>query len=291
MSRSWIAGALPLLVVLAAPAAEEHQVTARDNFFEPQHVTITAGDSVRWTNEGNNAHNVVEDGGAFRCAESCDSGSSGTSEPDSYHGGGGGNSPGDPSSANWSFALTFDEPGEIGYYCEVHGAPGVGMFGTITVEEADDPPPEPEFAINGGLSGSWYNPETVRQGFLFDFITAAEDPFLVAYWFTYDLDPGGPAAQRWLYGEGGYEEGSDTVVLQVYLITGGAFDQAEPDPGVEPIGMAEVIFESCTDATFSYELDFDGDEEQFVTNSFDITALSPDIPENCEAQSSQGTSE
>lgn len=286
MSRSWIAGALPLLVTLAVPAAEEHQVTARDDFFEPQHVTITAGDSVRWTNEGNNAHNVVEDGGAFRCAESCDSGSSGTSGPDSYHGGGGGDSPGDPSSANWSFALTFDEPGEIGYYCEVHGSPGVGMFGTITVEEA-----ESDFSINGGLGGSWFNPETGGQGFLFDFITTVEDPFLVVYWFTYDLEPGGPSGQRWLYAEGGYEEGSDTVVLEVNQFTGGAFDQAEPGPDRTIVGMAEVPFDNCTDGTFSYELDFDGDEEQVVTNSFDITALSPDIPENCEAQASQETFE
>lgn len=268
MYRMQILMASMVLLSPAVMAQEVHDVTVDDNFFSPQNLTITAGDSVRWTNQGSNPHNVVADDESFRCAEGCDSESAGA---------------GDPSSSGWSVTRTFNEPGDFGYYCEVHGAPGVGMFGTITIEEADDPPPEPDFAINGGLSGSWYNPETVRQGFLFDFITTAEDPFLVAYWFTYDLDPGGPSAQRWLYGEGGYEEGSDTAVLQVYLITGGAFDQAEPDPGVESIGMAEVTFENCTDATFSYELDFDGDEEQFVSNSFDITALSPDIPENCEA--------
>lgn len=262
-TRMRILSILPGLFLPFAASAEEHEVSVLDSSFSPQHLTIAAGDSVRWTNEGSLAHNVRADDDSFRCANGCDSGSGS----------------GAPSSAAWSFALEFDEPGEIGYYCEAHGSPGVGMFGTITVEEADDP----EFAINGGLGGSWYNPETVRQGFLFDFITTVENPFLVAYWFTYDLEPGGPSGQRWLYAEGGYQEGDDSVVLEVYLITGGAFDQSEPEPDLETVGMAEITFHDCTNATLSYEIDFDGDSENVVANEFDIVALSPDIPENCEA--------
>ena len=37
------------------------------------------------------------------------------------------------SAAAWSATVAFPTPGTIGYFCEVHGAPGQGMFGTINV--------------------------------------------------------------------------------------------------------------------------------------------------------------
>jgi len=66
-------------------------------------------------------HNVVADDGSFRCAHGCDG------QP-------GGN--GGASSSNWVVSLTFNTAGTIGYFCEVHGAPGEGMFGTIIVQPA-----------------------------------------------------------------------------------------------------------------------------------------------------------
>jgi plastocyanin len=29
--------------------------------------------------------------------------------------------------------VAFPDPGTAGYHCEIHGAPGAGMFGTINV--------------------------------------------------------------------------------------------------------------------------------------------------------------
>jgi len=81
--------------------------------FTPQTLTIHAGDTVLFRNKGG-LHNVVADDGSFRCALSCANGT--------------------PSSQNWQSSITFDTPGVVGYFCEVHGAPGVGMFGTITVQ-------------------------------------------------------------------------------------------------------------------------------------------------------------
>lgn len=112
-----------LAAVLLAPAtpasAANHTVEVRDSSFSPATLTIQVGDSVTWTNVGNLSHNVRADDLSFRCANGCD--------------GDGGN--GDPSSAAWSFTLTFDEAGDVPYHCQVHGGiGGVGMAGSITVE-------------------------------------------------------------------------------------------------------------------------------------------------------------
>ena len=252
-----------LVVVTTALPAAEHTVSVLDNRFEPRSLTIAPGDTVTWTNQGSNAHNVRADDGSFRCAEGCD--------------GSGGD--GRPSSAPWSVSLTFEDPGEIGYHCSLHGAPNAGMFGTITVE-SEEPPPEPPpetQVINFGLTGSWYNPDTSGQGFLIDIIPDVDPPQAQVYWFTYDLEAGGPAAQRWLIGDGNWQEGDTAVALELLQVTGGAFDMAEPAPSVATIGMGELRFHTCTTATFTYDFDFDGDSSQDVSGEIAIQRLSPDV--------------
>lgn len=88
------------------------------NSFTPQSLTIAAGDTVTFVNKGGE-HNVVADDNSFRCAMGCDG---------DGHGGSG-----KPSSAPWTATITFSTPGDVGYYCEIHGQPGAGMFGTIHV--------------------------------------------------------------------------------------------------------------------------------------------------------------
>jgi plastocyanin len=103
--------------------------------FSPATLTITAGDTVTFVNQGG-FHNVAADDGSFRCAQSC-SGSGG-----------------DPNSVLWSSTVTLATPGTVGYHCEVHGAPGFGMFGTITVEPAPPPQPPPPSAIDNVPNGN-----------------------------------------------------------------------------------------------------------------------------------------
>src|SRR6185295_17796818 len=129
VGRRWF----PLAVVLgvgalglATPAlrATDHPVQAGSGTtFSPQLLTIQVGDTVTWTHVGSFSHNVVADDGSFRCAAGCD--------------GEGGN--GTPSNSSWSFTRTFNTAGTVGYHCEVHGSPGSGMFGTITVQGAPVP--------------------------------------------------------------------------------------------------------------------------------------------------------
>lgn len=281
MKSSACFGAILLLISFPAAASEEHNVTLQDDAFSPQHITITAGDSVRWTNQGSHPHNVVADDGSFRCAEGCDSPGSpaGDAGPDSYHGSE--NSPGDPSASNWSFSLTFDEPGTINYHCEAHGSPGVGMFGSVTVEPAEDPPEEPAFEINHGLAGSWYNPATSGQGFLLDFVVAVDPPMLVVYWFTHAQEAGGPSALRWKFVDGRYEPGDSSIDLDVYLVTGGVFDQPD-EVSMELIGVATLEFDSCSSAEFAYDVVFDGDEDNPIAGVIPLEPLSPDIEDRCE---------
>lgn len=102
----------PLLVVLAAAAQPVSAAIVNisvgpGNSFSPKTPTINVGDTVRWTLAGG-THNVNSDTGLFRS--------------------------GNPSS-NWpsSFDVPFNSAGTFGYHCELHGSPGSGMFGTITV--------------------------------------------------------------------------------------------------------------------------------------------------------------
>ena len=95
--------------ILLVPSirAAEIQVSVQDFSFSPREVVIDPGDSVRWINEGG-FHNVDADDGSFTS--------------------------GDPSSAAWQLLVTFDEPGDNPYHCDVHGAPGgSGMSGSVTV--------------------------------------------------------------------------------------------------------------------------------------------------------------
>ena len=118
MTRS--AASLILLAVCLPAAAATHTVNVGPGLsFTPSTLTIVAGDSVRFTNKGG-LHNVKADDNSFRCARGCDGDGSGGD--------------GAPSSAIWTFTLTFATPGTVGYYCETHGAPGTGMAGSIVVQ-------------------------------------------------------------------------------------------------------------------------------------------------------------
>lgn len=86
--------------------------------FSPKTLSIHAGDTITFVNKGG-LHNVKADDGSFRCARGCDG------QP-------GGN--GAASSTNWTASVTFTQSGRVGYYCETHGAPGQGMYGTIIVQ-------------------------------------------------------------------------------------------------------------------------------------------------------------
>ena len=103
---------------LAQAAVSIVNVGGATQVFMPKTVNIHVGDTVKFVNKGG-VHNVVADDGSFRCAHGCDG--------DGQGGNGG------ASGSNWVVTLTFTQAGTIGYFCETHGMPGGGMFGTIKV--------------------------------------------------------------------------------------------------------------------------------------------------------------
>lgn len=122
MRRTLIVAALLLAVPLAgcaqggdAPAedggTETHDVAAVDNDFEPAQLSVSPGDEVVWTNEGEIDHTVeVQLEG----------------EQETLHS--------EEIEAGQSTSFTFDDAGTYDVWCRFHGQPGQGMAMTVTVE-------------------------------------------------------------------------------------------------------------------------------------------------------------
>jgi plastocyanin len=113
------AGAVQIVAEVAMAANVD--VTAANSQFEDgdgdSDTAIQAGDTVTWTFADSAPHSVTSDTGAFNS--------------------------GAPQTGG-TFQFTFDDPGTYDYYCSVHGAAGgLGMSGTITVQEAATNTPQP----------------------------------------------------------------------------------------------------------------------------------------------------
>jgi plastocyanin len=95
-------------------------VTIQDFTFSPASLTITAGTTVRWTNNGPSAHTTTSDAGTWS--------SSTLSAPSGGGGYGGGGS------AGGTFDFKFTQPGNYPYHCSLH-PPSMypGFTGTVTV--------------------------------------------------------------------------------------------------------------------------------------------------------------
>jgi plastocyanin len=102
-------------------------VTIQDFTFSPAVLTIKAGTSVRWTNNGPSAHTTTSDTGVW------DSGV--LSAPGSAGGMSGGMSGGGGSAGN-TFDFTFTQPGTYQYHCTLH-PPSLypGFIGSVTVTQ------------------------------------------------------------------------------------------------------------------------------------------------------------
>ncbi len=97
---------LTLVSVAWAQGQQSVTVSMEDNYFEQANITVPAGTTVTWVQNGNNPHTTTSYDGLW------DSGL--------IAGGSGG-----------TFSFTFDEPGTYAYYCMPHEAQG--MVGTVTV--------------------------------------------------------------------------------------------------------------------------------------------------------------
>jgi plastocyanin len=111
MKRLYSLIIITLLLILSNTVFSQtsYAVEVSNNVFTPAQLTISVGDTVRWTNT-QGFHNVVADDNSFTS--------------------------GAASSSSWVYEFVFNTVGSFPYYCSVHGGTGgVGMSGVITVEE------------------------------------------------------------------------------------------------------------------------------------------------------------
>lgn len=215
--------AITLLLVSATLSAEDFLVEVYNFRFEPEVLTIAPGDTVTWQNR-QGVHNVHALDDSFTS--------------------------GAPQGGMWSYSMTFNnEAPEIIYQDDANP----DMQGAIIVETP--------FAIEYGITGSWYDVTFDGQGFSIEIIPGTNT--LLAYWFTYTPD----GEQMWLLGTGEIVEGRAELVF--YRTEGGLFnDPTPPDAAVWGVGVFE--FDDCRIATFVFASD-DGELEGIMN----LVRLSP----------------
>lgn len=79
--------------------------------FNPQNLSVESGEEVVWVNALEEAHTITPDGHTEWARHVV------------------------PRTRGHTFSAVMDEAGSFPYHCEIHGAPGSGMHGTITVTE------------------------------------------------------------------------------------------------------------------------------------------------------------
>lgn len=226
----WFVG---LLLLITAPCwGANFTVTAGGSelVFTPDTLTISVGDTVTFVN-GGGFHDVVADG-LFTS--------------------------GGPSFGGWSITVPFVTPGTVDYYCSIHGAPGVGMHGTIVVQGA------PAVNIGPGFTGAWYDPAQSGHGL---FLEVLQNNALLAWWFTFN--PAG-TEQSWFGGVGNYS-GNTAVITQVTQTTGGRWiPNFDPSKLVQiPWGTLTFTFTDCN----SGRVDFNSPVPGYGIGSMNLTRL------------------
>ena len=213
-----IAAAALFALLPRAVLAETHEIQVRDFAFVPDQLTIQAGDTVIWRHISG-IHNVFADDGSF---------SSGT-----------------PRGGGWTLERTFSQPGNAGYYCQLHGGTGgFGMAGMISVQQG-----APTFLINEGMQGSWFNPASDGQGILVE-ISSTLNLFAIA-WFTWLPGTGNAGEYFWLTGAGPFS--GNRAELNLSRTRGGRFN----DPTAiqrTPAGTAVFTFDSCTTGSVTFNM-------------------------------------
>jgi len=129
LTRVVIGTALVALVALVAcknstaPGCSGNCVTIQDFSFAPSALTIKAGTTVTWVNDGPTAHTTTSDGAVW---------DSGTLSAPSGGGGYGGGT------AGGTYQFRFNTPGTYAYHCKLHPpslSQYAGFTGTITVTQ------------------------------------------------------------------------------------------------------------------------------------------------------------
>jgi hypothetical protein len=105
-------------------------------------------------------------------------------------------------------------------------------------------------AVDGGHSGSWYNPERDGQGLVLEITSDGDGTRAMVSWYHYTAD--GSGQQLWLVGTGPVVD--DTAVVELMITEGATFGEAFDSQDVVKTrwGQVRIRFTSCTEAELSY---------------------------------------
>lgn len=103
----------------------------------------------------------------------------------------------------------------------------------------------PDFEINLGLAGAWFNPATPGQGFLIDLLS--DEQFIFITWYTFTPD----GQQQWFTAAGNFQ--GNRVELEVIEATGGVFN--EPSEVTREVsGSVIAEFTDCLNGTIEFDI-------------------------------------
>ena len=112
-------------IATVPPNGESITIQVLDNSYRPSEYEINAGTEVVFENRGRNDHNIlpesINDDAGLTALLASDMSPTAWGVPSTAF------TPGD------SFTHLFNVPGVYKFYCSIHGAPGAGMYGTLTV--------------------------------------------------------------------------------------------------------------------------------------------------------------
>ncbi|MFT3790586.1 MAG: DUF3500 domain-containing protein [Rudaea sp.] len=120
--------------------------------------------------------------------------------------------------------------------------------------------PAAHAAVNpnqAGLTGTWYNPETSGQGFVFDvmpdYVATGQGTFFAA-WYTFDTTAGGTDSERWYTLQGSVYQDASSTSLAILQGLGGSF-VTKGITSATTVGSATLTFSSCTSGSLVYTFD------------------------------------
>jgi hypothetical protein len=123
-----------------------------------------------------------------------------------------------------------------------------------------------------GLNGAWGSYYGEGEGLVFDWLPQARLIFMP--WFTYSQAGGNETAQqRWYVAQAAnVPADARSAELDIYYVTGGAFDSAEPRLTTR-VGRGTLRFGDCANGTFSYV--FDPRYNDGAAGTITLSRLSP----------------
>lgn len=104
-----------------------------------------------------------------------------------------------------------------------------------------------------GIAGTWYAPYSTGQGFVLDYIAAANTVFMP--WFTFaQAQATSPSSNVWYTLQGQLAAAATTADLKMYVSDSpGAFNSGKT--GAKQVGAAQLSFTDCSRGTLRYQFD------------------------------------